>query len=453
MAKWMHPTLSRARTGPRLALTASAALLVTGGLLTGTTATANAQPTSCSAQCINTVAGNNLAGFTGDGVPAVTTRLNGPTGVAEDAVGDLYIGDTINNRVRQVVMPTAQGKDIISTIAGTGVSGFGGDGGQATMAKLSAPTGVAVDSAGGNVFIADTGNNRVRQINKSGIINTIAGSGSCTKNMNNNQLGDPGTGASANMCLSSSLSAPTGILFYNGDVFFSDTLHNVVRELIPPKTGTSWTIVLFAGKGSPGFAGDGGQATSALLNGPTGLAADTHGNVYIADTNNCVVRVVNTSGIINRYAGTKKGTCGYSTGGGVALSAELNHPTGLGFDMTGNLYIADTGNQLIRQVNLQGTIATYAGTPGAKPGFAGDKGPATMAVLNTPTGVVADGSTVYFGDTGNQVIRGIFNMPAPVLPQSSLAVLLPLTGGLVVVLGGSFIWLRRRWHSASVVAG
>jgi hypothetical protein len=461
MAKWMHPATREwmqpvtrhVRTGAHVALTASAALLVSGGLLTVTTvnATANATTPTCTpaTPCINTVAGNNKAGYSGDHGPAWQAMLNNPTGVAEVvAGGPLVLADTVNQIVREVVNPSSPTADTITTIAGTPQkAGFSGDGGAATSAKLSFPTGVAVDSKG-DEFIADTGNNRIREVNTNGVITTIGGSGSCVKNMNNNQLADPVAATSANVCMSSSLSAPTGIAVdSHGDVFFSDTGHNVVRELIPSAKGT-WMMVLVAGKGSPGYSGDGGKATSALLNAPTGVVVDALGDVYISDTGNCRVREVNTGGIINTVAGN--GKCGYSTGGGVATSAELKAPTGLGFNSGANLYIADTGNQVIRQVN-GGTISTYAGTPGvAKCCSIGDKGPATAAILDNPTGVVADPQTVYFADTSSQAIRGIFGAPPPVLPQSGMAILLPITGGLVVVLGGSAVWvLRRRRHSAA----
>jgi hypothetical protein len=461
MAKWMHPATPgwmqpvtrHVRTGAHLALTASAALLVTGGLLTVTTANANATTPSCTpaTPCINTVAGNNNTGYGGDNGPAWQATLNNPTGVAEVmAGGPLVIADEVNNIVRQVVNPSSSTGDTITTIAGTPkMAGFSGDGSAATSAKLNKPTGVAVDSKG-DVFIADSGNNRIREVNTNMIITTIGGSGNCTMNMNNNEVGDNGPGTGANICLSTNLLAPSGIAVdKNGDVFFSDTGHNMVRELVPDKK-FGYRVVLVAGKGSPGFSGDGdpSTATAVLLNGPTGLVTDAIGDLYISDTNNCRVREI-SGGLINTVAGN--GTCAYSTGGGTAKNAELNYPTGLGFNSGANLYIADTGNQVIRQVNGT-TITLYAGMPGM-PGFSGDKGPATAANLKNPTGVVADPQTVYFADTANQVIRGIFGGPPPILPQSGAAILLPVTGGLVVVAGGSAIWfLRRRRHSTAAVA-
>jgi hypothetical protein len=250
---------------------------------------------------------------------------------------------------------------------------------------------------------------------------------------------------SVNICLSGSLSGPSGLaLDKSGDLFISDTGHNVVRERKP-----NGIIVTFAGTGSPGSQGDGGKATSANLSAPTGLVVDpVSGSVYIGDTGNNKVRVVNSSGIISTFAGT--GTAGFSGDLGQAKLARLKLPTGIGLNSMGNVYISDTGNQRIRQVDPSGVISTYAGTGVA--GFSGDLGPATAAKINFPTGLVADAANVYFGDTGNHVVRGIFTGPPPVLPQSTMAILLPITGGLAVLLGASLIWIRHRRRTAPAVA-
>jgi sugar lactone lactonase YvrE len=357
----------------------------------------------------------------------VNAELNTPTGVTEDLAGTLYVADTANNRVRKITMPTAIHLDVITTIAGTGTSGFGGDGGQATSAQLSRPSGLAVD-AHGDVFIADTGNNRIREINTQGIMSTFAGTGACRKH---GGLGNGGPATDASLC------NPTGVAFNRaGDLFVADTGHNVVREVLP-----NGTILGFAGTGKRGPEDEGRRATDASLDSPTGVAADALGNVYIADTGHNKVRVVDASGTMSTFAGT--GRDGFSGDGGPATRARLDNPTGLGVDPSGDLFISDTGNARIREVDTTKTISTYAGT--GKRGFSGDGGPATAANINTPTGeVAADGSAVYFADTANQRLRGIFTGPPPVLPQSDLAILLPLSGAIVIsgVLGGGVV-LRR----------
>jgi NHL repeat len=401
----------------RAMLVAAAALVAGGGLLAGV-ASASPVPT------ITTVAGNGTKGSSGDGGPAVNAELNVPSGVTEDMFGSLYIGDTANNKVRKVVLPTTIKKDIITTIAGTGAAGFSGDGGLATAATLRAPTGVAVDTAG-DVFVADTGNSRIREIKPSGIISTFAGTGSCSST-----LGNGGQAIHASLCV------PTGIALDHAgkNLFIADTGHNVVREV----NVASGIITAFAGTGSIGSSGDGGSAVNAKLAGPSGVATNSVGAVYIADTGNSKVRVV-TGGVINTFAGT--GKLGFGGDGGAATKAQLSLPTGLGVDPSGNVFISDTGNSRIREVNTSKIISTYAGT--GRAGFSGDGGPATAAMISIPTGAVAaDGSAVYFSDTGNQRVRGIFVGPPPVLPQSNLIILLPVSAGLLA--GGSALLVVRR---------
>ena len=395
-------------------------------------APAGAQPSSPSpatatTPIISTDAGNGTAGFSGDGGSATAAQVNAPTGVAEDTLGNIYIGDTSNNRVRTV---TTAG--IISTIAGNGSFGFGGDGGQATNAKLAAPTGVAVDGSG-NVFIADTDNNRIRKVASNGIITTYAGTGKC------NADGDNGMATNSGLCL------PTGVaLDSNNDLFIADSGNNDIREVTP-----NGVITRFAGAGGTGSKGDGGPAKMAKLNTPTGVAVDnqvTH-NVYIADTGNSKVRAVNISGIISTFAGN--GTFGFSGDGGKAPLAELAAPTGLGVDPLGNVYISDTLNNRIRVVIPLGDMFTYAGTGVA--GFSGDGGPATSARINGPTGAVAvDGQNVYFADTNNNRVRRVLGGPPPNIPETPFNVaLLPLSA-LALLGGGGYLILRRRRRGGGV---
>jgi hypothetical protein len=412
-----------------LAVATSAALLGSATLTVGIAHAANT-PT------IQTVAGNGTAGYSGDGHEPRKAELNTPTGVAENPNDhSLYIADTLNNRIRKVTQSSQNNfsLDVISTLAGNGTAGYGGDGNPATSAELNHPGGVAVDPSG-NVYIADSGNNRIREVAAStSKISTIAGNGTC-----------------------SSLCLPTGIAYYangtNQYLFISDTGHNVVRQL---NLGTH-VLSTFAGNGQVGSSGDTGLATNAKLAGPTGVATDTIGDVYIADSGNCRVRVVETNLDIYAFAGT--GSCGFGGDAGSPTSAQLKVPTGIGVDPLGDVFITDTGNSRIRAVTgaiagntASATIATYAGT--TTPGYSGDGGAATSAQLRLPTGdLAADGSTVYFADTFNQRVRGIYTGPPPVLAQSAFAILLPISGAVVALAGASGIWFRRRRHPAAAVA-
>lgn len=384
-------------------------------------------------QSITTVAGNGTVGGGGDGGLAVNAQFSTPTGVAESLTGSLYIADSGNNRVRVVVNVTSIDHDTISAFAGTGARGFSGDGGPAVSAKLSGPTGVAVDSHG-DVFIADTLNNRVREVTTNGVIQTVAGTGSCGLYLVD---GNGGKATSASLC------APTGVAVDSaGNLYISDTGHNQVRVV-----NAAGTISDLAGSGlCLGVNNGASSATGASLCGPTGVTTDVTGTVYIADTGHNEVRTVK-SGVIRDFAGKgKAGSCG---DGGVATSGCLDGPTGVGADSLGDLYISDTGNNRLRVVNSSGVMQTSAGTGVA--GFSGDGGPATKARLNGPTGAVAvDGTAVYFADTKNNRIRGVFNGPPPVLPESTWTILLPIIG---VLLLGAFVVIRRRRQQTPAIGG
>ncbi len=384
---------------------------------------------------ITTVAGSGSAGAAGNGGPAVKAQLDVPTGVAYDTGNNLlYIADSANNEVRKVVNPLTINTDTISILAGTGKGGFSGDNGPATSAQLSAPTGMAVDSSG-NVYIADTGNNRVREVVKAtGVIKTIAGG-----DKSSSGFGNGGQATSA------SLLAPTGVAYHSGSLYIADSGHAEVR-VVNLSTGV---INDYAGNGTIGYSGDGAAATKAQLGVPTGVAADANGNLYIADTLDTVAREVTAStGKISTFAG-QAFKFGYSGDGGAATSAKLNAPSGVGVDSLGDVFISDTANSRIREVT-NGHISTAAGN-GTR-GFSGDGGNATSAELNIPTGAVAfDGTTVFFSDTGNQRVRGLFTGPPPVLAQIDWAIILPL--GALGLFGGSFIivqWRRRNRRQVTV---
>jgi sugar lactone lactonase YvrE len=277
---------------------------------------------------ISTVAGTGTQGYSGDGGPARIAELYLPTGVAVDAVGNIYFAD--NQRIRKVTASTG----IITTVAGSGVQGYSGDGGPALSAKLNWPWAVAVDAAG-NIYFTDTDNQRIRKVAVStGIITTVAGTGTAGYSDD----GGPATGAQLN--------SPFGIAVdAAGNIYFADHFNNRIRKV----TASTGDISTVAGSGTQGFSGDGATATSAEIYYPTSVAVDTVGNLYIADDVNDRIRKVTAStGIIQTLAGT--GSTGYSGDGGPATSGELFWPYGVAVDTAGNIYIADKNNNRIRAV-------------------------------------------------------------------------------------------------------
>ncbi len=280
---------------------------------------------------ISTVAGNGNEDYSGDGVAATNTSLSSPNGVVVDAMGNLYIGDSANERVRKVGLD-----GIITTLVGNTATGyfgnFSGDGGVATNATVNYPFGVALDAAG-NLYIADSGNHRIRKVDTNGIITTVAGNG------NSVYAGDGGTATNA------SLNYPIGVaLDASGNLYIADSGNNRIREV-----DTNGIIGTVAGNGNSGYAGDGVAATNTSLSSPNGVAVDDLGNLYIADSGNNRIREVYGNGLITTIAG------GGSDGdGSAATDASLNDPYGVALDAVGNLYIADTGNNRIREVHFTG---------------------------------------------------------------------------------------------------
>ena len=347
---------------------------------------------------IKTIAGNGSNYLGGDGGPATSALLQ-PQTVAVDAAGNLYIADNVDSVVRKVTASTG----VIATVAGTGTAGYSGDGGAATSARLNQPYGVALDGSG-NLYIADSSNHRVRKVTAStGVITTFAGTGTA------GYSGDGGAATSAQ------LSLPQGVAVdASGNLYIADG-GSVVRKV----AASSGTISTVAGTGKAGYSGDNGPAASATLNFPSGVAVDGSGNVYIADTSNNRVRKVSAaSGAITTVAGN--GTAGYGGDGAAATSAELNNPQGVAVDANGNLYIADSNNSRIREVTAGGWITTAAGNGSA--GFGGDGAAATSAQLNFPGGVaVSAAGNLYIADTGNLVVREVTTAatPAPSLTQIS----------------------------------
>ena len=323
---------------------------------------------------ITTVAGNGTKGFSGDNGPATSAQLSYPGGVALDAAGNLYITDTANNRIREV------SKGVITTVAGNVAGGFSGDGGPAASAELWNPLGIAVDAAG-NLYIADYGNLRVRKISN-GTITTVAGNGRF------------GSGGDDGPAISAPVGSPTAVAIdSSGHLYLAA---ESVREV------SNGVITTVAGTTTAGFSGDGGPATSAQLNSVTGVALDAAGNLYVADAGNYRIRKV-TNGVISTVAGG-----GQQVGdNGPGTTAQLNDPISVAADSAGNLYIADTLHQRVRMVS-NGTITTVAGN--GTPGFSGDGGPATAAQLYSPFGVGVDATgDLYIADIDNNRIRMVSN--------------------------------------------
>jgi sugar lactone lactonase YvrE len=331
---------------------------------------------------IKTVAGGSAGG-----------GLVRPSALALDQAGTLYVVD--GSQVRKL---TSSGQQVV--VAGTKMSGFAGDGGPATAAELDQPQGIAIDSSG-NLYIADTLNSRVRRVDSAGIISTVAGTGA---------PGDSGDGGPAALAR---LMSPLGLAIGPDDgVFIADYGANRVRELLP-----NGTIVTVAGTGDPGYAGDGELASAALLNGPQGLAFDSEGNLYIADSQNDRVRAVDAAGVITTVAGS--GSEGEAGDGAPAVGADLRLPTGpldgagggLAVDAAGNLFIADSFNNRVREVSVDGRIRTVAGSGSA--GYSGDGDPAVTALLHLPLSVAVDlAGDLFVADTANSRIREVPIRPA-----------------------------------------
>jgi hypothetical protein len=308
---------------------------------------------------ISTTAGDGTGGFSGDTGLAINAELHIPFGLALDGSGNTYVADTLNNRIREI------SSGVITTIAGTGAAGSGGDGGAAINAQLNHPTGVAVDGSG-NLYIADEYNNRIRKIDVTGKISTVAGNGT---------VGSGGDGGSATRA---QLYYPTGVAVDKfGNFYIADSNNQRIRKV------TGGTITTVAGNGNVGYNCNNGTATGLGLHTPTGVAVDGSGNLFIADSGNQCIRKVDTLGNITTVAGN--GLPSYGGDGGPATLAALNYPTGVAVDGSGDLYIADYVNHRVRQVDTSGIITTIAGNGTA--GFSGDGGLGASATLYNPTGV------------------------------------------------------------------
>ena len=344
---------------------------------------------TASTKLVATVAGNGTRGYMGDGGLGTSAEVNQPTGAALDAAGNLFFSDSGNNVVREINAATG----IITTIAGNGTAGFSGDGGSPTAAMLNNPKGLNFDSATGNLYIVDSSNFRVRVVSGLGgtpVINTFAGNGSPTTT---------GDGGSA---LAASIGVPRNVLISGDTVYLSQAGISRIRQI-----SISTGIITPVAGSINGYDGEGNPPASAEFQAPTGMMLDSKGNLLIIDSGNDRVRKISTaaSGINLSTTTVKTIAGGYVGDGGLPINGCLNSPESISFDSSGNYLIADTGR--VRSVNSAGTvISTVAGT--GVFGYTGDNGVATVATMTFPLGVVRDVSgNAYIADNGNFAIRKV----------------------------------------------
>ncbi len=334
------------------------------------------------AQKITTIAGNGVQGFSGDGGLAINATLGYPDAVVVDAAGNIYIADTWNNKVRKI-----DSTGIITTLAGIGSQGYSGDGGLSAKAELSGPNALAVD-ANGNVYISDANNFCIRKVDKKGIITTIVGGGI-------SGLGDGG------LAIAAQLQSPTGLAIDGiGNLYIADFIDHRIR-----KVDVNGIITTVVGNGTAGYNGDSLVATSAQLNYPSGIAVDASGNLYIVDNTNQLIRKVGADGKLVTIAGTK-GVKSFTGDGGLAKKATLKYPYSITVDVLGNIFISDQNNYRVRKINTSGIISTIAGN--GNYAYSGDGGLATKSSLASPYGVSFDGAgNLYIVDHGNNSIREV----------------------------------------------
>jgi large repetitive protein len=342
-----------AATSAELYLPTSVALDGAGNLYIADSLHHRIRRVSASTGLIATFAGNGNPAYSGDGAAATAASLNSPSGIALDGAGNLYIADTGNNVIRMVDAVTG----LISTFAGTGTLGSSGDGAAATAATLNQPLGVTVDRYG-NLYIADTGNHRIRRVDTSGSIALIAGVGTINTDGSGTYSGDGALATAAG------LNSPYAVAFdAAGNMYIPDSANNRVRKvaavggLIVPASSVISTV---AGTGLAGYTGDNGLATIAKLYAPCGLAFDAAGNLYIADRQNSAIRKLAPSGTITTLLVDRGGSNYY---GGSFNTISLYGPTGLALDGKGNLYLADTLNMIVRKLVGNLVALNYTATP------------------------------------------------------------------------------------------
>ncbi|MEN8246344.1 MAG: RHS repeat-associated core domain-containing protein [Thermodesulfobacteriota bacterium] len=332
---------------------------------------------------ISNVAGTGSGRYGGTDKPAVSTSLFEPTDVAIDPEGNFYIADRYNHRIRKV-----DTSGIITTVAGNGIPGYSGDGGPAVEASLSGVYSIAVNNAG-EIYLAETQIHRIRKVNQEGIISTVAGTGI------NGYSGDNGPATQA------MINYPYGIACDDqGNLYIADTFNQRIRKVDP-----AGIITTIAGNGSYGFSGDNGPAVQASIWSPFGMTVHEDGTLYFADRSNYRVRMVDPAGIITTIAGN--GTSGYSGDGGPAELAQFGALVGVAVDRTGNVYLSDEYGSRIRRISTNGIISTVAGN-----GTYGDSPqnpvPATLTPFRRPWGIaVDDDGSVYIADKRNHYVRKV----------------------------------------------
>lgn len=346
---------------------------------------------------ITTAAGNGVVGYSGDGGPAAQASLHDPTGVAVDSKGNVYIADAANDRVRKIDL-----NGTITTFAGNGTGGFGGDGAQATAAMLDCPTRVTFDGFD-NLFIADQCNHRIRKVDTNGIITTVAGSGTPGAAFGGFS-GDGGPATAAQFKHPTAVTVDSG-----GNIYITDQVNNRVRRV--DRSGTVTTV---AGSGAAGFSGDGGAATAAAMTTPGAVALDAAGTLYIADNINHRIRRVGSDGIITTVIGN--GVQSSTGDGGPASAATLNNPFGISFDALGNLFIAESGANRIRRVSDVGPAVPTFSSAGITNGASFQSG-------GTPGGAIATIFGLHLSD-----VDGIIQAEVTPLPTE--------LGGTSVRIGG-----------------
>jgi len=372
-----------------------------GNILTSIPVVVYLLSAGASAQSISTTAGTGSYGFSGDGGPAVSAKIDMVYALACDSDGNVYIADSWNNRIRKV---TPAG--MISTIAGTGEGGFSGDGGLATSATLSSPRGVAVDKQG-NVYISDSGNCRIRRVATDGTIATVAGTGTA---------GFAGDGAEAT---AAQLSFPRGLAVdSSGNLYLADSMNFRIRKITP-----QGIISTVAGMGACGPWGDGGLAAEASIGLVQSLAFDSAGYLYFTDVYFNSIRKVSPAGIVSLVA-SDASTCvgeGCSGTGSSGINLQLKFPRGIAIDNQGTIFVGDSGSNLVRTIANSGKVGVLAGTGTA--GYSGDGGPANAARLNNPYPVALDPfGNLLIGDLRNYRVRKTATASAP---GSEYRVMLP----------------------------
>ncbi len=356
-----------------------------------------ASAASALAQTVTTIAGNGATGFLsgsygGDGGPATAALLYYPGGLGYDAAGNLYVADSRNHRIRKI-----DATGIITTFAGTGVTGYNGDGGPATAAEMGYPESIVFDAAG-NIYFSDRWDACVRKIDAAGIITTVAGTG---------VYGYSGDGGPATAAM---LDNPCHVQVDGaGNLYICDWVNARVRRV-----SVAGIITTIAGNGTAPFSGDGGPATAAGMR-PSSTLIDAGGNILVCDGVNRRVRKIDAAGTITTVAGV--GGDGYSGDGGPATAAQFRYMSGMVFDTSGSLLIADQSNNVIRKIDAAGIITTIAGT--GTDGYSGDGGPATAAQFRFPTMMtISPAGQLLVSDMQNNRVRKL-DMTGPVTTMVS----------------------------------